>query len=75
MKRMEAKEKIQEMVQKILSDKTILEQFKADPVKAVEQLTGADFPDDAVNAVISGVKAKIGLESAGDLLGGIKKLF
>jgi hypothetical protein len=34
-----------------------------------------DLPDDMINKVVDGVKAKISVDKAGDMLGSIKKLF
>lgn len=72
---MDIKAKIQELVEKIKDDPAMLAQFKTEPVKVVEKLLGMDLPDDVVNKIVEGVKAKITLDKAGDLLGGLKKLF
>jgi len=72
---MDIKAKIQDLVEKIKNDPQLLEEFKTEPVKVVEKLLGVDLPDDVVEKVIDGVKAKITLDKAGDLLGGLKKLF
>ena len=66
------KAKIQEIVDKVKSDKTIAEDFKKDPVKTVEGLIGVDLPDDAVEKVVEGVKAKVSLDKLGDAAGDIK---
>ena len=49
------------------------QKFKDDPVKAVESVLGIDLPDDQINSIIDGVKAKLSLDSASDALGSIKK--
>ena len=72
---MDLKAKVQELVEKIKNDPQMLAKFKTEPVKVVEELLGMDLPDDVVEKVIEGVKAKITLDKAGDLLGGLKKLF
>lgn len=76
---MDIKEKVQEMVAKISSDKALQEQFQKEPVKAVEKVLGVDLPDDVVNKVVDGVKAKLTADKvsgvAGDVAGAIKKLF
>lgn len=69
---MDIKAKIDEVVNKIKSDKNFAEKFKNDPVKAVEGVLGVDLPDDVVNNVVSGVKAKIDI---GNLKDGIGSLF
>ena len=72
---MDIKAKIQELVEKIKDDPAMLAQFKTEPVKVVEKLLGMDLPDDVVNKIVEGVKAKITLDRAGDVLGSLKKLF
>lgn len=63
---MDIKEQISSIVEKISKDSALQEQFKKDPIKAVEQLLGVDLPDDVMEKVVSGVKAKL----AGDKLAG-----
>ncbi len=72
---MDIKEKIIEIAEKISENKELLEEFKEDPVKAVEKLIGVDLPDDMVEKVVDGVKAKLSLDKASDALGALKKLF
>ena len=72
---MDIKAKIDEIVDKIKSDETLAAKFKEDPVKALESIAGIDLPDDMINQVIDGIKAKLTADKAGGLLGGIKKMF
>ncbi len=72
---MDMKKKIEEIVEKIKADKDFAAKFAKEPVKALESILGVDLPDDQINTLIEGVKAKVSLDKAGDLLGGIKKLF
>lgn len=72
---MDIKEQIQQMVQKITSDKTLIEQFQKDPVKAVESVAGVDLPDDVVNKVIDAVKVKLGADTISNVASSLKKLF
>lgn len=65
---MDIKEQISTAVEKISKDKTLQEQFKKEPVKALEKVLGVDLPDNVVNQVVQGVKAKLAADS-------IKKLF
>lgn len=69
---MDVKAKIEEVVSKIKSDKSVAEEFKKDPVKAVEKIIGVDLPDDAVKKVVDGVKAKVSLDKLGDAAGDVK---
>ena len=49
--------------------------FTKDPIGAVEQLLGVDLPDDLVEKIIDGVKAKISLDKVGDALEALGGLF
>ena len=64
----DVKGKIEELVKKLQSDETLREQFKKDPVKAAERLLGVDLPDDVLQKVVAGVKAKLGADKAAELL-------
>ena len=68
-------EKIEKAVKKLLSDKNLMAKFERNPVSVIEQLIGVDLPDQQVNQLIEGIKAKIKLDQVGDMLGGIGKLF
>ncbi|MBQ8208835.1 MAG: hypothetical protein IJZ89_08905 [Clostridia bacterium] len=68
---MDIKEKIEEIVEKIKSDKDIAAKFKNEPIKTIESLIGIDLPDDQIEKIIDGVKAKIDLDDLSDKLGGI----
>lgn len=70
---MDIKEIITSTVQKITSDEKLREKFMKDPVKTVEELTGVDLPDDAINKVVDGVKAKMTADKLGGLLGKFTK--
>lgn len=56
---MDVKEQITKAVDKITKDKKLQEQFQKDPVKALESVIGVDLPDDVVEQVVQGVKAKL----------------
>ena len=72
---MDIKEKIEQAAKKLMSDKTLMAKFEKNPVSVIEQLIGIDLPDQQVNQLIEGIKAKIKLDQVGDVLGGIGKLF
>ena len=55
----EIKAKVEETVKKIQSDDKLMEQFKSDPIKTVEELAGVDLPDDQLKKVVDGIKAKM----------------
>lgn len=66
---MDIKEKIEELVEKVKGDKDFGEQFKKNPVKAVESVLGIDLPDEQVSKIIDGVKSKLKLDDIGDKIG------
>ncbi|WP_195574747.1 hypothetical protein [Paenibacillus sp. 1001270B_150601_E10] len=72
---MDIKAKIEEIVAKIKADKDFSSRFMSDPVSAIESAIGIDLPNDQINALIDGVKAKLTVDKAGDMLGSLKKLF
>lgn len=72
---MELKEKIEQAAKKLMADKTLMAKFESNPVSVIEQLIGIDLPDQQINQVIDGIKARIKLDQVGDMLGGIGKLF
>ncbi len=59
------KEKIEEVINKLKSDPDLLNKFKKDPIKAVEGIIGVDLPDDQINGIVDGVKAKLNLGESG----------
>ncbi len=72
---MDIKEKIESVIEKIKKDPSIKEQFEKDPVKAIEKVLGVDLPDDMVEKIVDGVKAKLTVDSISDVADKLKKLF
>ena len=72
---MDIKEKIESVIEKIKKDPNIKEQFGKDPVKAIEKVLGVDLPDDMVEKIVDGVKAKLTVDSISDVADKLKKLF
>ena len=62
---------ITEVLNKLTQDKTLKESFLKEPVKVIEKLTGLDLPDDQINAIIEGVKAKLDLDDVAGKAKGI----
>ncbi|MGI6070593.1 MAG: hypothetical protein ACOYBE_09220 [Blautia sp.] len=65
---MDVKESIDKVVSKAKDDKEYKEKLHKEPVKALEELLGVDLPDEQVKAVLDGVKSKIHLDKAGDIV-------
>ena len=72
---MDIKEKIEEIVKKIQKNPALLKKFNTEPVKVVEELVGIDLPDELIEKVVDGVKAKITMDKVGDALGALNGLF
>jgi len=69
------KEQITKVVDKVTKDEKLMDQFKKDPIKAVESVLGVDLPDDVIKNVADGVKAKISIDKLGSIASSIKNLF
>lgn len=72
---MNIKAKIEEIVKKLTSDKDMMAKFEKNPVGVVEECIGVNLPDDQINQVVDGIKAKIKLDKVGDKLGALGGLF
>ena len=72
---MDIMKKVEQVATKLMSDKKLMEKFKAKPVSVIEELLGVDLPDEVVEKIIDGVKAKIDLDKIGDALGALGGLF
>ena len=72
---MDIKEQINKLVEKITKDEDTRALFQKDPVKAVEKVLGVDLPDDMVEKIVAGVKAKLAGDKLSDAMGALKKLF
>ena len=63
-------------VEKIKNDKDIAAKFKKDPITTVEGLIGIDLPNDQIEKIVEGIKAKLALDKidmdkVGSVLGGL----
>ncbi len=72
---MDVKEQITKAVEKIARDKKLQEQFQKEPVKALEGILGIDLPDDVIDQVVKGVKAKLTTDKLSDSVDALKGFF
>ncbi len=72
---MDIKKQITDAVEKVTKDAKLQEEFKKDPVKAVEKATGVDLPDDVVKQIVDGIKTKLAVDKIGGVADKIKGLF
>ena len=68
---LDMKAKIAELVEKIKKNPALLKKFNTEPVKVVEELVGIDLPDELIEKLVDGVKAKITIDNVGDALGAL----
>ncbi len=70
---------VDQVVKKLTGNNGLIEQFKKNPVKIVTDILGIKLDDKLIQAVIKAVQGKLNLtdvaQSAGGILGFIKKLF
>ena len=68
---MDLKAKIDEIVTRIRSDKSLLTRFQSEPVKVLEELIGCDLPDDQLAGIADAVKANLSAGKLSGVLGGL----
>ena len=68
---MDIKAKIEELVIKITSDEALMKKFEDNAIKVVEDLIGVDLPNDQIEKIVDGIKAKITADDISDKLGDI----
>ena len=56
---MDLKEKIEVILEEIKKNPNIKEDFEKNPTKVIEKFVGVDLPDEIVDKIVDGVKAKI----------------
>ena len=72
---MDIKKMITELVEKITKDEKLMKKFEKDAIATVEELIGMDLPDDQIEKLVDGIKAKIKLDDLGSALGALGGLF
>ena len=73
---MDIMDKVNDLVEAITKNEKLMEQFKKDPAKVVKGLLDKTELDDMlVEKLVQAIKAKIDIDKAANLLGGLKKLF
>ena len=70
---------INDVIEKLKSNKNLKADFMNNPTKVLESLVGVDLPDDKIDPIIDGIKAKMNLDDladkAEDVLGALGGLF
>ena len=70
---MDLQEQIKKLLNRIGEDDSLRSLFQKDPVAAAEKVLGIDLPDDMMEKIIDGVKAKLSLDPAAGLFSAAKK--
>lgn len=70
---MDIKEKVEEIVEEVKDDENFKKEFKENPVKALEDLLGVDLPDEQMKALAEGIKAKLNMDTAKDVIHDIEE--
>ena len=66
---------ITEAVKALTENEELLKAFNKNPAKTIEKIIGIDLPDDKVNAILAGIKAKLGLDDVMDVAGKLLGMF
>ena len=72
---MDIKGKIEELVERLKNDKALQDGFLKEPIPTLEKLLGVDLPDEKLQPLVTGIKAKLAAADIGGKLGGLKNLF
>lgn len=70
---MDLQEQIKKLLNRIGEDDSLRSLFQKDPVAAAEKVLGIDLPDDMMEKIIDGVKAKLSLDQAAGTFSAAKK--
>ena len=72
---MEILEQVNKVIDALKDSDELKAGFRKDPVKTVEKLLGVDLPDEVIEKVVAGVKAKVSLDDLSGAVDALKKLF
>ncbi len=72
---MDLQKVIKQVLDALSNNDTLVKEFLADPAKVLESKLGIDLPNEQINAVVEGVKAKLNLDNAASVLNAVQGLF
>ena len=72
---MDIQKTIADAVKALTENEELLKAFNQNPAKTIEKIIGIDLPDDKVNAIVAGIKAKLGLDDVMDMAGKLMGMF
>ena len=70
----EIKGKIETVAANLNKNKDLRKQFDTNPTAVLEELIGVDLPDEVVNQIVTGVRAKLAQNKLGSMLSGLGDL-
>lgn len=68
---MDIQKLINDVLEKLKKNDNLKNDFMTNPVKVLEDLVGIDLPDEKINAVIDGIKAKLNIDDLAEKASGI----
>ncbi|MBQ3108238.1 MAG: hypothetical protein IJC67_01370 [Clostridia bacterium] len=71
---MDIKAKISEIVEQLQANKPLLDSFMADPIATLEKKFNIDLPDEKIQPLVDGIKAKLSVDKVKGALGGLGNL-
>ena len=69
------KAKIEKAAAKIMKDRNLRKKFETNPAAVIEELIEVDLPDEIVNQILVGIRAKLAQDKLGCMLSGLGDLF
>ena len=72
---MDIQKLIAQAVKVLTENEDMIRVFNKNPGKTLEKILGMDLPDEQINAIVAGVKAKMGFDDATEMAGKLMGLF
>lgn len=72
---MDIQKLIAQAVKVLTENEDMIREFNKNPGKTLEKILGMDLPDEQINAIVAGVKAKMGFDDAMEMAGKLMGLF
>ena len=72
---MDVRSIVEQIVKRLQADPGLMKNFKDDPVKTIESISGIDVPASMEDEVAKGVKAALASDKVSGVADAVKKLF